>query len=93
MRESHVERRLVEATKARGGMCWKFTSPGTTGVPDRIVLLPGGRAGFVEVKAPGETPRPLQARRLSQLRALGFKALVLDHPDQIEGVLDEIQAP
>ena len=60
MREKIIEEKLTKAVKQNGGVCWKFTSPGTAGVPDRIVLMPGGRIAFVEVKAPGEKPRPLQ---------------------------------
>lgn len=90
MRESAVEKKLREAVKARGGLCWKFTSPGTDGVPDRLVLLPGRPVAFVEVKAPGETPRPLQTRRAQQLRDRGAQVFVLDHPEQIPGVLDAI---
>ena len=92
MRERTVEQALTRAVHARGGQCWKFTSPGLAGVPDRIIILPHGKVGFVEVKAPGQRPRPLQQHRLDQLRALGATALVVDHPDQIEGALDEIQA-
>lgn len=78
MREKSIEEKLVAAVKVQGGVCWKFTSPGTAGVPDRIVLMPFGRIGFVEVKT---------------LRRLGFKAFVLDSPDQIGGIIDEIQTP
>ena len=91
MREKSIEEKLVAAVKAVGGVCWKFTSPGTAGVPDRIVLMPSGRIGFVEVKAPGETPRPLQRLRIRTLRRLGFKAFVLDSPEQIGGIIDAIQ--
>lgn len=56
MREKSIEEKLVAAVKVQGGVCWKFTSPGTAGVPDRIVLMPFGRIGFVEVKTPGESP-------------------------------------
>ena len=91
MREKSIEEKLVEAVKAVGGVCWKFTSPGTSGVPDRIVLMPFGRIAFVEVKAPGETPRPLQRLRIKTLRRLGFKAFVLDSPEQIGGIIDAIQ--
>ena len=49
------------------------------------------RIGFVEVKAPGETPRPLQRLRIRTLRRLGFKAFVLDNPEQIGGIIDAIQ--
>ena len=93
MREKSIEEKLVAAVKAQGGVCWKFTSPGTAGVPDRIVLMSSGRIGFVEVKAPGEKPRPLQRIRIKTLRRLGFKVFVLDSLDQIGGIVDEIQTP
>ena len=91
MREKSIEAKLVDAVKAAGGVCWKFTSPGTAGIPDRIVLLPSGRIAFVEVKASGEKLRPLQRLRIRTLRRLGFKAFVLDNPDQIGGILDAVQ--
>ncbi len=90
MRENEIEAKLVAAVKAVGGVCWKFTSPGTVGVPDRIVLMPSGRIGFVEVKAPGKAPRPLQKARHRLLRQLGFRVYVLDDESQIGGILDEI---
>lgn len=91
MREKHIEQQLVKETKLRGGMCPKFTSPGMDGMPDRLVLFPQGHIGFVEVKAPGEKPRPLQVHRHEQLRRLGFQVYVLDGTDQIGGILDGIQ--
>lgn len=93
MREKSIEAKLVDAVKAAGGVCWKFTSPGTSGVPDRIVLLPSGRIAFVEVKASGEKLRPLQRLRIRTLRRLGFKAFVLDTPEQVGGIIDAIQTP
>ena len=93
MREKTMERKLADAVKKRGGMAPKFTSPGFDGMPDRIVLLPGGRMAFVEVKAPGKIPRPLQEARHRMLRALGFAVYVIDDENQIGGVLDEICAP
>ncbi len=92
MRERSIERRLVSETKKRGGLAPKFLSPGLDGVPDRLVLFPGGRLGFVELKAPGKKPRPLQQRRAEQLIALGFRVYVVDRIEQIGGVLDEIQS-
>ena len=93
MREREIERKLVDAVKTQGGVCWKFVSPGTAGVPDRIILMPMGRIAFVEVKAPGERPRKLQLARHRHLRRLGFRTFVLDNPEQIGGILDEIQPP
>lgn len=93
MSEKKIEQALVSAIKAQGGVCWKFVSPGTAGVPDRIILMPMGRIAFVEVKAPGERPRKLQLARHRLLRHLGFRTFVLDNPEQIGGILDEIQTP
>ena len=93
MKEKTIEKKLILATKNMGGIALKFISPGLDGMPDRIVLLPGGRMGFVEVKSPGKVPRPLQEARHRMLRMLGFRAYVLDTVDQIGGILDAICAP
>ena len=92
MREKTIERKLTLMVKKRGGICPKWVSPGFDGVPDRIVLLPEGCIAFVEVKAPGKKPRPLQTARHKLLTRLGFMVYVLDSEDQIGGILDEIQS-
>lgn len=91
MKEATIERKLVSAAKLRGGICPKWVSPGYDGVPDRIVLLQGGKIGFVEVKALGKKPRPLQTARHKTLMKLGFRVFVIDSPEQIGEVLDEIE--
>ena len=91
MREKTIEHKLVKAVKAEGGMCPKLVSPGTDGMPDRMVLLPEAHIGFVEVKARGKEPRRLQVKRHEQLRELGFQVSVLDDPEQIPGILKEVQ--
>ena len=88
--EKAIEQKLVKAVKATGGMCLKFVSPGTNAVPDRIILIALGKIAFVEVKAPGEKPRPLQVARIRQIRDLGFKVFVLDDENQIEAIIEEI---
>lgn len=93
MREKSIEQKLVCAVKRRGGICPKLVCPGFDGMPDRLILLPGGRMGFVEVKAPGGKPRPIQESRHQLLTRLGFKVYVLDAPEQIGGILDGIQTP
>ena len=93
MREKVIEQKLVKAVKAAGGIAPKLVSPGFDGMPDRMVLMPGGRTGFVEVKAPGEKPRPLQTSRHRLLRRLGFRVYVLDNTEQIGGIIDEIANP
>jgi hypothetical protein len=90
MREKTVESKFTSAVKAKGGLAVKFTSPGFNGMPDRLVMFPGGRIAFVEVKAPGETPRPLQRSRLKLLRRLGFKAFVLDNTSDIPKIIEEV---
>lgn len=91
MREKCIETKLAKAVKSMGGLAPKFVSPGLDGVPDRLVLLPGGKIAFIELKAPGETLRPLQVRRKRQLEALGFLVYCIDGPEQIGGIIDEIQ--
>ena len=90
MREKDIEQKLVQAVSAAGGKAWKFTSPGTAGVPDRILLFPSGRMAFAELKAPGKKPRPLQEARHRLLRRLGFRVYVIDSEEQIGGMLEEL---
>lgn len=78
LREKAIEQQLIRAVKAAGGIAYKFVSPGRVGVPDRLVVLPGGRIMFVECKAPGQKARPSQRREHDRLRALGCEVIVLD---------------
>ncbi len=91
MRERYIESMLTREVKRRGGLCLKWVSPSFDGVPDRIVFLPGRHFGLVEVKAPGEKPRPLQVARHKAFQRLGFKVYILNATDKIGGILDEIQ--
>ena len=88
--ERTIEQKLAARVRAMGGIAPKFTSPGFDGMPDRLVLLPGGRMGFVELKAPGKKQRALQMARHKLLRRLGFKVYVIDEINQIDSVLEEI---
>lgn len=92
MRESKVEQFFVDAVKKAGGLALKFTSQSMNGVPDRLVLLPGGKAAFVELKAPGKQMRPQQRKRRKQLVALGFPVLCVDRMEQTAPVLAALQA-
>ena len=91
MNERTIEHQLKKAVEASGGLCWKLVCPGTSGVPDRICLM-NSRAVFVELKASGKKPRPIQVRRMNQLRQQGFTALVVDSIDGIQEVLDALSA-
>ena len=84
--EKTVERYLVKRVKEAGGMAPKWVSPGMSGVPDRIVFLPGGRILFVEVKAPGKKLRPLQVYVRDQLEALGVDFRVVDSKEAVNAL-------
>lgn len=89
--ESKIEQKLKRAVEKRGGLCLKFISPSYTGVPDRLILIAFGKVAFVEIKAPGKKPRPLQLARINKIRSLGFLVYVLDNEQDIEKILDEIE--
>lgn len=83
MRETVVEKTLRLAVKARGGWAIKLL-PSVSGLPDRIVLLPGGKIIFIELKSPTGTVAPHQTVIHNRLRALGFEVLVLTSPTAVE---------
>ena len=90
MRESAIEKRLKRGIEAMCGTCEKFTSPGTRGVPDRLITLPGGRIVFVETKAPKKTPDPLQTKDHERRRKLGCDVRVIDTVEKVDKFLKEI---
>lgn len=90
MRESDIEKAFVREVKKHNGLPLKLISPGWAGAPDRLVLLPGGRAVFVELKAPGKKPRPLQRKRAAELQALGFQVYSLDSIESVERFIREV---
>lgn len=87
MNEKYVENYLTESVKRIGGLCLKWVSPGRAGVPDRIVILRGGRVVFVELKAPGKKPSKLQNVMIGRLRALGSEVFVLDSPAKVDELI------
>lgn len=93
MREKEIEEKFRDAVKRAGGKAYKFVSPGNDGVPDRLAVLPGGRMGFVEVKAPGKKPTALQKARIRELESLGCRVLVLDDAGGIPEALEAISGP
>ena len=84
MREKEIEKYLVDRVAQMGGMALKFISPGCTGVPDRLVILPGGKIGFLELKAPGMKPRKEQVHRIRQLWGLRCCADVADTREAVD---------
>lgn len=91
MLESYYEDKLRKQVKAlgHGARCLKFESPGFTGVPDRMILLPGGNLIFVEMKQPGKKERKRQEYVHGVLRGLGFEVIpTVDSMERIELVID-----
>ena len=89
MRERDVEQYLVSEVRAIGGRAYKLACPGTNGMPDRMVCLPGGRIVFVELKAPGKQARALQRARQKALRDMGFTVFgAVDRPAMVDAIID-----
>lgn len=84
MGEKDIEAYLRDRVKEIGGKAYKFVSPGNNGVPDRLVCLTGGRAIFVELKAPGKKPTSLQLRQHEKLKSLDFEVLVIDSKKAVD---------
>lgn len=91
MSEKELEKMFKDEVKKAGGCAYKFVSPGMSGVPDRLVVLPGNAVGFVELKAPGKKSRPEQCYQQRKLENLGCYVAVLDNPSLIRQVIEEIQ--
>lgn len=91
MKERDLERKFRDAVKASGGRAYKFVSPGNDGVPDRLVVLPGGHVGFVELKQKGKRPSGLQKQQMGILRDMGCFVMVLDDPEDIPEVIRSIR--
>lgn len=78
MLEKDLEQLFRKQLTELGCLPLKFVSPGMAGVPDRIVLIPGGQVLFVELKRPGEVLRPLQQYTADRFCRLGFPVFVVD---------------
>ena len=91
-REATVERYLVRKVSEAGGMAIKLNPLGMAGLPDRLILMPGARIVFAELKRPGEKPRKIQEAFHNRLRKLGFRVEVVDCNEQIRNILEEVMA-
>lgn len=80
----------MREVKKRGGLCYKFTSPGNPGVPDRIVILPGGTTIYVELKTEIGRLAKIQKWQIEELRKRGADVRVLKGMDQVMNFLEEV---
>lgn len=90
MLEKDIERRLKAGVEALGCLCLKWVSPGCTGVPDRVVILPGGRVIFVELKKPGGRLSERQKLLTRKLKYLGTDVRHLWNLEQVREFLEEV---
>lgn len=92
MKESAIEAKLVRMVRDRGGLCYKFVSPGNPGVPDRIVITPAGRTIYVELKTEAGRLSALQKWQRSELERRGADIRVLKGLDQVKDFVREVFA-
>jgi hypothetical protein len=85
--EKDIEEYLVRQARKIKALCYKFTAPGRRSVPDRILLIPGGRMCFVECKRPGGKPTPLQQQEHEKLRERGFRVYLVDTWAEVDRVI------
>ncbi|NLC41156.1 MAG: VRR-NUC domain-containing protein [Clostridiaceae bacterium] len=88
--EKEDERYLKTRVEERGGLCYKFVSPGNKGVPDRIVITPSGRVYFVEIKSSSGAPSKMQLWQIAELKRRNCDVRILQGRDQIKSFLEEV---
>lgn len=91
MRERDVERILTQGIRKAGGAAYKFVSPGNDGVPDRLVVMPGGRICFVELKQDTGELSGLQKIQIGRMRRLGCNVRVLYGAEDVRNFLREVR--
>ena len=88
--EKDLEAELRERCKTLGWMCIKLTSQYQRGLPDRLILMPGGRVCFAEIKTTGKKPTALQKVTHERLRALGYRVEVVDTTESLDNLIVEL---
>jgi len=92
MLEKRIERKFIKEAKRRKLTFYKARTPSRRSAPDRIGLIKGGVTVFIEFKKPGEVLRPAQSYCVRTLDELGFRTYLVSSLEEIDEVLDEIQA-
>ncbi|MFX1704575.1 VRR-NUC domain-containing protein [Chitinophaga sp. CC14] len=89
--EKYLERKLTDKVKKLKGKAFKFWCISFTGMPDRMILLPGGRIRFAEIKSTGKPLKPRQKIVIPWLRSLGFIVTVIDTVEKLNEFLNELE--
>lgn len=92
MNEKLIERKLCEGVKKIGGLALKLWSPTFTGLPDRLILLPGGKVCFAELKSTGKPLRARQKIVIPALQKMGFTVFVIDNQQELDNCLKTLAA-
>ncbi|MDD5370834.1 MAG: hypothetical protein PHQ40_17265 [Anaerolineaceae bacterium] len=90
MLEKAIEDYLIAQCNTHHGVAWKLPSQWYRHIPDRLVLLPGARIAFVELKRPGEKPRPGQIRMAHFIRSLGFICVSIDTKEKVDSFIKNL---
>lgn len=90
MLEKEIERRMAKLVKERGGLCYKFQSPGNPGVPDRIIITPAGRVVFVELKTTVGSLQKIQRWQLDEMQRRGADVRVVKGWDAAKALVEEV---
>lgn len=90
MKESQIEAKLVRMVRDRGGLCYKFVSPGNPGVPDRLIITPAGRTVYVELKTETGRLASIQKWQLREMQKRGADVRVVKGMDQARALVEEV---
>lgn len=88
--EKVFERTLSKYVNDKGGIAIKMLSQFVNGLPDRLYLIPGGHALFVEFKSTGKKPTKIQEHIIDRIRKVGFAVLVVDSPETWREAVSEV---
>ena len=91
--EKSIENVLRKEVERQGGMCLKWTCPGHRGVPDRMILFPGGIIAFVELKRPGAKVKAggLQEWWREKIQSFGFRCYEVSTAEQAKGIVSFLE--
>lgn len=90
MTEAQIEAKMVRMVRERGGLCYKFVSPNNPGVPDRIVITPGGKTIYIELKTEIGRLASIQKWQITEMRKRGADVRTLKGWDAVKEFVEEV---